>query len=287
MGGAGGASGSGAAGKAGAGGGSTACSGTSTIAKGDTNKTLSVGGMSRAYIVHVPSSYTGNSAVPLVLDFHPLGGSAAQERMSSGFNALSDQNGFIVAWPDGIDDAWNVGPCCTISRDVDDVGFAKAVVAEIKSTACIDAKRVYATGFSMGGGMSHYLACHAADIFAAVTPSAFDLLEENVGTCSPSRPISVLSFRGTSDTLVPYAGGASNPPNGCCPPVHFLGAAGTLDRWKTFGGCTGSPTTSGSTQTYSSCAQGVQVGLYTIQGGGHAQGPAGTAWDFLKTKSLP
>ena len=42
--------------------------------------------------------------------------------------------------------------------------------------ACVDPKRVYAAGFSMGGGMAHYLACHAADVFAAVAPSAFDLL---------------------------------------------------------------------------------------------------------------
>jgi len=243
--------------------------------------------MSRSYIAHVPSSYTGSTPVPLVIDFHPLGGTGSGQRGSSGFNALSDQNGFIVVWPNGIDNAWNVGPCCTVSRSVDDVGFARAIVAEIKGTACVDSKRVYASGFSMGGGISHYLACHAADIFAAVTPSAFDLLEENVGSCAPTRPISVLAFRGTNDTLVPYAGGASNPPNGCCPTIHFLGAAATLDRWKTFAGCTGSATTSGSTQLYGSCMAGVQVGLYTIQNGGHAAGPAATAWDFLRTKSLP
>jgi len=139
----------------------------------------------------------------------------------------------------------------------------------------------------MGGGMSHFLACNAADIFAAVAPSAFDLLQENEEPCKPSRPISVLSFRGTSDIVVPYAGGASTPPNGCCPTIHFLGAVGTLTKWSQLSNCTGSPTTSGSTQLYAQCAGGVAVGLYTIQGGSHAPGPAGTAWDFLKTKTLP
>ena len=80
---------------------------------------------------------------------------------------------------------------------------------QVSTTACIDPKRVYAIGFSMGGGMAHYLACHAADVFAAVAPSSFDLLEENVGDCQPPRPITVISFRGSADTLVPYEGGPS------------------------------------------------------------------------------
>jgi len=246
-----------------------------------------VGAVSRSYILHVPSSYTGMTAVPLVLDFHALGGTGSSQRGSSGFAALSDRDGFVIAWPNGIDNAWNVGPCCTRSRDVDDLGFAKAIVNELKSAGCIDGKRVYATGFSMGGGMSHFLACNAADVFAAVAPHAFDLLTETEEPCRPSRPISVLSFRGTADPVVPFAGGASTPPNGCCPQIHFLGAEGTLARWAQLDTCTGNPTASGSTRLFSQCSAGVEVGLYTIQGGSHAPGPAGTAWDFLKSKSLP
>lgn len=277
----------GSSGSGGAAGGATACSGTSSIAKGDSTKTLMVGGASRTYLARVPSSYTGMTPVPLVIDWHPLGGSGMSQKGSSGFQALADQNGFIVVWPNGIDNAWNIGPCCTRSRDVDDLGFAKAIVNELTSTACIDTKRVYSTGFSMGGGMSHFLACNAADIFAAVTPSAFDLLEPDEEPCNPTRPVNVLSFRGTNDSLVPYDGGESNPPNGCCPPITFLGAEGTLERWKTLNGCTGSAMTSGNTRKYDMCMGSVEVGLYTIQGGGHAAGPASAAWDFLKTKSLP
>ena len=276
---------SGTGGASGTGGGQSDCS-ASTLAPGDSNRTIQVGGASRTFILHVPSSYTGTTPVPLVLDFHGLGGTGAGQRLSSGFAALSDRDGFVIAWPDGIDNAWNIGPCCTRSRDVDDLGFAKAIVTEVTGTGCIDRKRVYATGFSMGGGFSHFLACNAADVFAAVAPSAFDLLVESEEPCHPSRPVSVLSFRGTADFVVPYAGGASTPPNGCCPTIHFLGAEGTLARWAAINACTGSPTTTGNTQLYSQCADGVQVGLYTIQGGGHAPGPANTAWDFLKAKSL-
>jgi polyhydroxybutyrate depolymerase len=83
----------------------------------------------------------------------------SSQRSSSGFGALSDRDGFVITWPNGIDNAWNIGPCCTRSRDVDDLGFAKAIVAEVTSAGCIDSKRIYATGFSMGGGFSHFLAC--------------------------------------------------------------------------------------------------------------------------------
>jgi polyhydroxybutyrate depolymerase len=249
---------------------------------GETNQTIQVGGTSRTYILHIPAKYTGQSPVPLVLDFHPLGGTGASEKSSSGFAALSDSEGFIIAWPNGIDNAWNIGPCCTNSRTVDDLGFAKGMVSAIESSACVDPKHVYSTGFSMGGGMSHYLACNAADIFAAVTPSSFDLLVDSEEPCAPSRPISELSFRGTADTEVPYNGGQG--PQGR---IDFLGAVGTFMKWAMLDGCTGSPTTSGMEQLYTQCEAGVEVGLYTIQGGGHAPGPAATAWDFLKSKALP
>ena len=146
----------------------------------------------------MPSQYLGTMPVPLVVDFTP-GGSGSGERESSPYPTLTDPEGVIMAFPSGLGgpsgNAWNVGPCCV--DNADDLAFAKALVAQVEKTACIDPKRVYAVGFSsMGGGMSHYLACHAADVFAAFAPAAFDLLEENLGDCAPPRPVTVISFRG-------------------------------------------------------------------------------------------
>jgi len=276
----------GIAGGAGTGGAPTACPSTA-LEPGESMGMVQVGNTMRTFLLHVPPSYTGDARVPLVLDFHGLMSTPAGEKTAMGLGPIADSEGFIVAWPAGIDNAWNVGPCCTTSRDVDDVAFARALVTAVQEQACIDEKRVYATGFSMGGGMSHYLACHAADVFAAVAPHAFDLLEENEVECVPARPISVLSFRGTNDSLVNYDGGESNPPNGCCPPIHFLGALETLEKWSQLSECDGNPTLMGNTQRYTTCAGGAQIGLVTIQGGGHAPGSARDAWDFLKTKLLP
>ncbi len=243
---------------------------------------VDVGGTMRSYVLHVPASYTGDTAVPLVLDFHGLGGSGSQQQGSSGFQAVSDREGFLVAFPDGIDNAWNIGPCCTNSRDVDDLGFAKAMVESIAADGCVDLERVYSTGFSMGGGMSHFLACNAADVFAAVFPAAFDLITDIDPDCTPARPISVLSWRGEGDTVVPFGGGPGSSGR-----VTFLGAEQSRDRWAEINGCTGTPTADGNCTTYEQCTDGVQVGLCAIPGGSHAPGDAEVGWAFLSQFSLP
>jgi polyhydroxybutyrate depolymerase len=150
-----------------------------------------------------------------------------------------------------------------------------------------DAKRVYGVGFSMGGGMSHYLACHGADVFAAVAPAAFDLLKENVDDCKPSRPITVVSFRSTGDPVVPYAGGYSSLVQGM--PVTFLGAKATLDKWAQINQCTGSASAEDAKgcSTYSTCGGGVEVALCTKQGGGHEPGNASVGWPILKKHVMP
>jgi polyhydroxybutyrate depolymerase len=244
--------------------------------------------MDRSFILHVPAGYTGKNPVPLVLDWHGLGSSGASQEMVSGYKALSDQEGFIVAWPNGTENAWNIGKCCT-SSPVDDLGFARAIVADIQRRACIDPKRVYSTGYSMGGGMSFYLACNAADIFAAVAPSAFDLLAEDEEPCKPSRAISVIAFRGTSDPIVPYKGGSSMPPNGLNVTIHFLGAEATSKKWSELNECSGMAMASanGACQTYSQCNEGTEVTLCTKQGGGHDPGDAKQGWEFMKKHPMP
>ncbi|MGC1508122.1 CE1 family esterase [Ketobacter sp.] len=254
---------------------------------GETTRRITIDGQTRQYILNVPNSYDGTTEVPLLLDFHPLMSSSEYQSSNSGTNALSETAGFIAAYPDGVDDSWNFGPCCTESRQVDDEKFARAIVDELKDEGCIDDKRVYAMGFSNGGGMSHYLACDAADVFAAVAPAAFDLVEER--QCNPSRPISVFSTRGRFDFIVPYRGGASNPPTPYdLDTIHFLGAEGTFAEWGRINQCSGSPTNIGNgCQAFSGCAGDTEVVLCTKSSGGHSGWDANEAWNFLKNKHMP
>jgi len=256
---------------------------------GNTDKTLMIGGASRSYTLHVPAAYDGSKAVPLVVDFHGLGGNGKSESTSSPYPAQTDADGVIMAFPTGLagpgGNAWNVGPCCV--KNTDDVAFAKALVTEIEKTACIDTKRVYAVGFSMGGGMSHYLACHAADVFAAVAPAAFDLLQENIEDCKPQRPISEITFRSTGDNVVAYSGGASMAVQGM--PITFLGAKGTFQKWAQINQCTGAASAEDANgcATYAGCPAGVEVTLCTKQGGTHEAGNAKVGWPALKKHTLP
>lgn len=261
--------------------GSPGCA-ASTVQAGNTNVTVDVGGTSRKFILHVPAGYDGSAPVPFIIDLHPLGGTGSSEQQSSGYQRIADAEGLIIAFPDGLDNAWNVGPCCTNSRDVDDVAFARTIVDTVAEQACIDLKRVYAVGFSMGGGMSHYLACKAADVFAAVAPAAFDLLVPEEQTCEPSRPISVLAFRGTQDTTSPFNGGPG--PSGR---ATFEGAYGSFERWREMDGCNEVNSVEGDCTTHTECSEGVEVALCVKDGGGHATGDANVGWAFLKRFTLP
>lgn len=277
-----------AAGSGGGAGAPSTCTGTLPL--GDTTKQLEFQGLTRSYIVHVPKQYDGKTALPLVVDLHPIQENATYQHDSSGYLQKADEAGFIVVFPNGIDNAWNVGPCCTRDRQVDDVGFVREVVASIQKGGCVDERRIYAAGFSNGGGLTHYLACHAADLFAAMAPSGFDLLEENVADCHPSLWIPIMSTRGTADPSAHYEGGPSQPPNGLDVTIHFLGARATFEKWAELNHCSDvAPQAKDrdGCEYYKHCSGDVEVGLCTVQGGGHDTGDADLGWKFLSRFVAP
>jgi len=252
------------------------------------NTTLNING--RKVIVKFPSGF-GSKPAPLLINYHPIMGSASQWEGGSQTARAALNDGAVVAFMDGaqgpMGQAWNVGPCCT---DADDVQFTRNFIKEITSKACIDPKRIYAAGFSMGGGMSNYAGCQLADVIAAAAPSAFDLAKEIVdaGKCKPARPFPILNFRGTADNVVSYNGGLSQVVQG--KPITFMGAKNNLKEWAKMNGCTGSPkqnTPGNNCEMYENCNGGVKVGLCTINGGGHSEGDGKMGWDFVKQFTLP
>ncbi len=262
---------------------------TVALPAGDQSREIVVSGTTRAYTLHVPQNYSGSTPVPLVLDFHPMGIGSDWEQANSGYQGLSDQDGFIAIWPQGLENSWNIGPCCTTSRTVDDFGFARAIVRQLSNEACIDPRRVYVVGFSMGGAMAYYLACNEAEVFAAVASSSMDLLLDSELGCQPSRPVTEISFRGDADTIVPYAGGTAIPPGHPELAFQVLGAAGTFQKWASLDQCTGTPTApdANGCSTYSTCKNSTEVTLCTTQGGGQIVGSASLGWDVLKTHPMP
>jgi polyhydroxybutyrate depolymerase len=262
---------------------------SATLKAGDTSRTIQVGALKRSYVLHVPETYDSNRPSPLIVDFHGIGGTGWGQLASSTYPVVTDADGIILAFPNGmtgpIGAGWNMGPCCV--ADVDDLGFAKALVEDVKKVTCVDPKRVYAVGVLTGGGMVQHLACRAADVFAAISPAAFDLLAETADDCEPSRPISVISFRGTADTHVPYAGGSSTLVPGM--PITFLGAQASFKRWAQINGCSGEPSAEDShgCVSYVGCNAEADVILCTKQGGREEPGDASIAWPILSNHALP
>jgi len=215
---------------------------------------------------------------------------ASTERSVSKFPANTDDDGVVIAYPNGLKGplgaAWDIGGCC-VTGDVDDVGFALDVVKAVEEETCIDRDRVYAVGFSMGAGLVHVLGCQAAETFAALHPASFDLTEQNAPDCRPARPISIYMIRGKADTLVPYNGGPSSIVSGM--PLTFLGAEKTFQKWgKELDGCAGQPSAPDDRgcQSYAGCPSGVDVKLCTTDGGQEFPDPP-HVWPWLKTQHLP
>jgi len=229
---------------------------------GDDSASLMHDGTQREFLIHVPRGYDNTQPVPLVLNFHGATSYAEQQRsLFSLMDATADDKGFIVVYPEGIGRSWNAGVCCgeAVSSNVDDVGFARALVDYMAEHACIDRKRVYATGFSNGGRMSYRLGCEAADVFAAIAPVAgtksFPDLNNSPG-CEPSRPLSLIDFMGSSDSRI-----QAQP--------------GQIREWVDFNGCSDAEPTevyrNGEhyCNAYTQCEAGTSVTYCVIYGGGH------------------
>ena len=265
------------------------------LAAGDHTIQVLHAGLKRSALVHIPASADLAARTPLVLNFHGLTSNPEQQVFFSGMNAKADAEGFILVYPAGVQSSWNAGACCgaAIDQNIDDVGFVRALVAQLSATLCIDERRIYATGMSNGGFMSHRLACEAADLFAAVAPVS---AVNGMDTCTPSRPVPVMMFNGTLDPLVAYNGGGL-----------FKSAQQTFDDWGVRDLCGDAPKP-GKSNGAASCLQhdlcdaDVSVVFCTFEGMGHcwpgqAFCPLGAAstdlsandemWEFFSQHALP
>lgn len=247
-----------------------------SLPTGEMGRTLTHGGRERSYILYVPASVNWSEPVALVFVFHGGTGNAESAIRMSGFNKVADQNGFLVAYPNGTsrlsDDkllTWNGGDCCGYAqqKNVDDVDFVRAIVTDLQSLANIDSKRIYAAGMSNGGILSHRLACEIADVFAAVAPVAGTL---NLASCTPSQPISVIEFHGTGDQHIPYEGGLG--PESLVN-VDFASVQDSIGFWTSFNQCTSQPQTNSfddiQHEAWTGCTASTSVELHSVIGGGH------------------
>ncbi len=267
------------------------------------NLTLESSGVKRDYILYVPVSYDPTTPTALVMSFHGRTSNPFQQTVVSGWNLLAEQQGVIVAYPAGLGtpSQWNT-QIPTRRRPNEDVIFVNDLIDTLSKQFCIDPTRVYANGLSNGGGISNLLACVLSDRIAAIGGVA----GAYIGTerrCNPDRPVPVIAFHGTADTVVSYAGGPSKSFD-----YNFPSVPGWAADWATHNGCDARsleiPATGDvSGVHYTHCDEGADVIFYTIDGGGHTW-PGGfpipafgktstdinataTVWAFFAAHPLP
>lgn len=273
---------------------------------------LEHGGHKRKYLLHIPARYRHGTAAALVLAFHGGGGHAEYmaDDTKYGLVGKAEKEGFLLVLPNGYSKfprghlaTWNAGACCGNARDrkIDDVGFVRAMVAAVRAQLSVDATRVFATGMSNGGMMSHRLACEAADVFRAVASVAGT---QATAPCTPSRPISVLHIHARDDSHVLFGGGAGPGAfRDMSKVMDFSSVGDTIAGWTRLNRCQAAPQRSlerpgAYCETYAACSEGVSVQLCVTEDGGHSwpgartvrRGKAGASqaldanaviWDFF------
>ena len=239
-----------------------------------TNGMIVSSGQEREYLLYVPASYDRAEPTPLVISLHAAAAWPAQQMNLSHWNQLADRYGFIVVYPSGT----GVGPrIWHVNRGpglMKDVRFISEMIDTLEAEYNIDGGRIYANGFSLGGGMTFVLSCALSGRIAAVgMVAAAQTLPWS--WCTDDRPVPMIAFHGTAD-LVPYQGGASPDPFN---PLMFPAIRTWTASWARRNRC---GTTSIESVIapdvnrleYSNCAEGASVVLYTVKGAGH-QWPGG------------
>jgi polyhydroxybutyrate depolymerase len=238
--------------------------------------------LTRPYHFYVPPGYNKNTPTPLVIMLHGYTATGDEQEAYWMLKPVADSQTFLYAYPDGTVDFlgnhfWNATDgCCDIGKTgVDDVAYINAVIDDVISKYNVDDKRIFVTGHSNGGFMSHRLACDAPRVAAIV--SLAGAVWNDPSQCNPSRKIAVLEIHGNADTVIPYTGGAYQGL------AAFPSAPTTVATWAGKNGCTGQLTDSGQTldldsslvgaetkiERYGGCPAHGEVELWTIQGGGH------------------
>ena len=238
---------------------------------GDFKAELRSGGRTRTYRLHVPTTIKPEEAVPLVIVLHGLGQDGNDIRRLSGFDAVADERGGLVAYLDGAKDmvaTWTYYGFA-VPDDLDDVQFVVDVIDEVAETFTIDRTRVYAAGYSNGGLFAHQLGCQLRGRLAAIASVAASLHTVTRTLCTPETVIPAVFIHGTEDEAFPWTG-----------TPDFMAVEEMLRLWAELSGCTSGPTVTSlpdrvadgitvQRHDYDNCAGSDHISLYAVDGGGH------------------
>jgi polyhydroxybutyrate depolymerase len=233
------------------------------------NGTIVSAGREREYLLYVPRSYDRTRPTPLVISMHGGAMWPAQQQEVSGWNEVAEAEGFIVVYPSGTS---RRGPRRWVvdggAEHLADVRFISDLIDTLEAAYNIDPTRIYADGFSNGGGMAFALSCTMPDRIAAVGMVASAQFRP-WSSCTDRRPVPMIAFHGTADTAVPYHGGES-----WAAPTAMPDIPAWVATWARRNRCAPTPVDEVVApdvvcRSYADCAGDASVVLYTLEGGGH------------------
>jgi polyhydroxybutyrate depolymerase len=241
----------------------------------------------RRYLIAVPDDVPPGGA-PLVIVLHG-GGASADQVMGRAFPPsplsllleIAARDQFVVMAPDAGKGGWADG-CARSARAAgrDDVAFVDALIARAIAAHGVDPGRVHVVGVSRGGWMAYRIASAIPDRLAAFAAILAPMPESGPGS-APEVALPALIVGGTADPLLPYRGGKYRYA------LNFMGRLRSIDHsvgvWRGLGGLHDAPATSTMHPHSGQCRTrvtrtvwgmdpaGMQVVLYRIDGGGHAE----------------
>lgn len=178
-------------------------------------------GNQRRYILHIPDSFDGTTAAPLVIFLHGGGGNAESAQNFTNFNTVSDESGFIMAYPQAFFESTNDSYVWADGRGlapdkvgIDDVDYINSLTISLLEEYNIDPSRVYLCGFSNGSFLTQRIAFESNELYAAMGTLGGTMSVSQFSNGNPGRAIPMMYVFGTEDPLVPYEGGlVSNNPD--------------------------------------------------------------------------
>ena len=242
-------------------------------------QTLMHDGIERTYEVRVPQMKEKHDGLlPLVLVLHGGGGNGTNAEKMTGFTGKAMKEGFLVVYPEGTGRfnkllTWNAGHCCgyAMEKNVDDTGFINALLDRLLKDYPVDPRRIYVTGLSNGGMMTHRLGIELSARLAAIAPVIATIFGDER---KPTHPVPALMINGMLDQSVPWQGGS---PGGRFPAAwDGTPAKPALEQasfWAKANACEGSPDRQDRGSfivSQYSCPAGRDVVLYLIKDNGHA-----------------
>jgi polyhydroxybutyrate depolymerase len=211
----------------------------------------------------------------------------ASQRAALALDALADREGFVVAWPQGIEERWNYGRQLNVpmslagGAEVDDIAFFRALIARLIASQRVDPKRVYLLGVSNGALMAYRAACDMGGDLAAgaaFISSMSDLQQED---CPRGMPVPLFILAGSADTFQSYLGAPGRLQG------RLVSVPDTFRFFRSRNRCSSIQTDDGAAVTVfraMECERGAEVVLHRVNGGGHdvpTSAPA-EAWAFLR-----